>query len=124
MKQLLMAFITAGAIALCNAGVNAADDQAPPTTKSERKGPTHIPFHGKLDALDKTTKTLKVGERTFQVTSETKITKAAKPALLEDAVVGEPVGGSYHEDDSGHLQVMSLRLGPKPTKAEKKEASK
>lgn len=38
------------------------------------------PFRGKLAAVDKTAKTIKVGESIYQITSESKITKAGKPA--------------------------------------------
>src|ERR1700687_1994336 len=51
------------------------------------------PFHGKLAAIDKVAKTITVGKRTFQITSETKIKKAGKPATLDDGVVGETVSG-------------------------------
>jgi hypothetical protein len=73
-----------------------------------------LPFHGKIAALDKQAKTVKVGERVFQITSETKITKDGKPATLDDAAVGEIVGGSYTKSDGGKLTAKSLRIGPKP----------
>jgi len=72
--------------------------------------------------VDKTAKTIKVGERTFHVTSETRIMKAGKPATLDDAVVGEEVGGTYKEAD-GKLNAVSLRLGPRPEGGEKKKKS-
>jgi hypothetical protein len=58
------------------------------------------------------------------VTSTTKITKAGKLAMLEDATAGEEVGGAYHEGESGKLELMSLRIGPKPEKEGKKEDKK
>ena len=89
-----------------------------------RKGVT--PFHGKLTSVDKTVKTIKVGERTIQIMPGTKIYKADKPATLEDAVVGEVVGGAYRTAADGKMAAITLRLGLKPegeaTAGKKKEA--
>ena len=73
-----------------------------------------IPFRGKISAVDKTAKTITVGERTFQVTSETKIMKAEKPATLDGAAVGEEIRGSYKKTDNGKLVAQRLSIGPKP----------
>ena len=85
-----------------------------------------IPFHGKIDAVDKTAKTIKVGTRTLQVTSETKMKKAGQPTTLDAANVGEEVGGNYKKADDGKLLLQSLRIGPKPEGAggAKKPANK
>src|SRR6266550_5510907 len=93
-------------------------DDASAEKKSEKKGGNV--FRGKVDAVNKTAKTIKVGERTFQVTSETRIMKAGKPATLDDAVVGDEVGGTYKETD-GKLNAVSLRIGPRPEGGEKKK---
>jgi Domain of unknown function (DUF5666) len=91
----------------------------------EAKKKAATPARGKADAIDKIAKTVKVGERTFQVTSETKITKAGKPATLDDGKVGDEVGLSYNEVD-GKLVARSLRFGPRPDEAAtaKKDAAK
>ena len=94
--------------------------------KGEKKKGGGIPFHGKADAIDKTAKTVKVGERTFHVSSDTRITKAGKPATLADGVVGEDVGGSYKEVD-GKMVLNSIRFGPRPDgepKGDNKEKKK
>jgi hypothetical protein len=76
-----------------------------------------VPFHGKLDSVDKVAKSIKSGERTFQVMPATKITTdGSKPGTLDDAKVGETIGGAYREGDGGSYQLVSLRLGPKPEK--------
>jgi hypothetical protein len=80
-----------------------------------------VPFRGKIDAVDKTAKAVKVGERTFQITSQTRITKAGKPATLDDAAVGEEVGGRYKKADDGKLLLQSLRIGPRPEGGEAKK---
>jgi len=73
-----------------------------------------IPFRGKLARVDKTAKTIIVGERAFQITWETRIMKAGKPATLDDAVVGEEVGGQYKKAEDGKLVAGMVRFGPKP----------
>jgi hypothetical protein len=84
-----------------------------------------IPFRGKIGAVDKTAKTITVGERTFQVTSETKIAKGEKPATLDDAAVGEEIRGSYKKTDDGKLIAQRVSIGPKPeAKGEGKSEAK
>ena len=48
---------------------------------SAKKKAAH-PFRGKLAAVDQAAKSIKVGESIYYITSETKITKAGKPATL------------------------------------------
>jgi hypothetical protein len=74
--------------------------------------------------LDQAAKSIKVGERTFYVVAETKLTKAGKTATFEDAKVGEEVGGAYHEGAGGKPQLTSLRIGPKPEAKKKVEEKK
>jgi hypothetical protein len=71
------------------------------------------PFHGKLAAVDKVAKTIVVGKRTFQVTSETKIKKEGKPATLEDGEVGETVSGYVKPGADGKLTATTINFGPK-----------
>lgn len=73
-----------------------------------------IPFRGKVGAVDKAAMTFTVGARTFQVTSETKLMKGGKPCTLEDAAVGDEVGGSYKKSTDGKLVALSVRFGAKP----------
>jgi hypothetical protein len=71
------------------------------------------PFRGKLAAVDKTAKTIKVGESIYHITSETKITKAGKPATLEDGVVDEPVTGYVKPAEDGKMVATTVRFGAK-----------
>jgi len=84
----------------------------PATAEKQQVG--LVPFHGKLVAVDKHAKTIKIGERSFQITSETKLSKAGKPATLDDAVVGDEVGGNYQKNADGTLSAKLVRFGPKP----------
>lgn len=95
--------------------------------KAEKAGKSRaLPLGGKISAVDKTAKTITVRERIFQITSETRISKAGKPATFDDAVVGEEVGISYVKADDGKLTAQSVRIGPRPEgdKGDKKEAKK
>ena len=71
------------------------------------------PFHGKLAAVDKIAKTIKVGESVYQITSATKITKDGKPATLEDGVVGDPVSGYVKPTEDGKMPATTVRFGAK-----------
>lgn len=97
----------------------ATETQEP--AKSEKK-PSAGPFHGKLAAVDQSAKTITVGKRTFLITSESKIKKDGKPALLQDGVVGEEVSGYVKPNDAGKLVATTVNFGPKSTAkpAEKK----
>ena len=75
-----------------------------------------LPFHGTLAAVDAKNRTIKVGERTFQITPETKILKDSKTAVLSDGVVGEKIGGAYLKEANGQLTAVSIRFGDKPAK--------
>jgi len=71
------------------------------------------PFRGKLASVDKVAKTIKVGESVYQITSETKITKDGKPAVLEDGVVGEPVTGYVRPTADGKMAARTVHFGAK-----------
>jgi len=88
------------------------------TVKTAKGGP----FHGKLAAVDKVAKTIVVGKRTFQITSETKIKKAGKPATLDDGVVGESVSGYVKPAADGKLTATTVTFGPKPADASEKQS--
>jgi len=103
----------------------AADKKSAAARKdSAAKKKTAHPFHGKLAEVDKVAKTIKVGESIYQITSETKITKAGKPATLEDGVVGEPVSGYAKPTEAGKMTATTVRFGAKVEEkgAEKKKS--
>jgi hypothetical protein len=105
-----------------------AADEAKAEKKAEKKAEAPAgeaapkratPYGGTIAAVDKTAMTVtikkKEAEKTLVVTASTKITKAGKPATLDDAVVGEEAGASYLEE-AGKNVARSLRFGPKPEK--------
>ena len=119
MQKLFLSCLIAALSALSSLNAT-ADDKPVPSAKTEKKAAKHVPFHGKIAAIDTEANTLKVGERTFHATALTKIAKAGKPAQLADAKVGEDVGGAYLQGEGGKMELMSLRIGPKAEKEEKK----
>lgn len=91
--------------------------------KAAPKGERALPFRGKVGAINKTAKTVTVGERVFHITADTRIIKGGKPAKLEDGVIGDEIGGSYRKAQDGKLVAAMVRFGPVPegaTKAKKK----
>jgi len=121
MKKLIVAVIVAALAAVSTVSLNAADGK--PAEKKDAPARA-IPFRGKIAAVDKQAKTVKVGERTFQITADSKIARAGKPSSLDEATVGEDVGGSYREGADKKLNVVSLRIGPRPDPAPKKDEAK
>lgn len=93
-------------------------------TEAKDKKSGTLPFHGKLKAVDNSAKTITVGELTLQITDETKISKAGKTAVLEDAIIGEDVGGAYKKSEDGKLNVTKVRFGPKENKSSSKDMMK
>jgi hypothetical protein len=99
----------------------AQETDKPTVEKKESKKSGVTPFHGKLKAVDTTAKTITVGELTIQITSDTKISKAGKPATLEDGVVGEDVSGAYRKTADGKLDATTVHLGHRPEKGDLKK---
>jgi len=98
---------------------NAAEKSGGAQGEASKAQNTHraIPFRGKVDAVDKAAKTVKVGTRVFAVSAETKIQKDGKAATLEEITVGEPIRGSYRQADDGKLNAVSLFFGLKEAEA-------
>ncbi len=123
MKALWRAGLLAALLVTFNVPIQAQTTNATPHSKSSAaqepakpKTPKAGPFHGKLAALNKADRTITVGKRTFQITSETKIRKAGQPATLEQGVVGEPVSGYVKPGEKGKWLALSVNFGPKPAK--------
>ena len=105
--------------------VSAQSTNKPASEKKSNKkeNPKGHAFHGKLVSVDKTEKSINVGKSTYFVTSDTKITKDGKPAMLEDGVVGEECGGYVKTNTTGKAVLSSLRFGAAPEKKSGKSES-
>ena len=126
--KLTLATILAAVVVGMPLGALAQDKTTPapaaPASPDATK-PRPIPFRGKIGAVDLVNKTIALDEktkRTFEITSETKISKAGKPATLADAVVGEDIGGSYTKSPTGKLVAKTVRLGVKAAPVAKEAA--
>jgi hypothetical protein len=124
MKQLILA-LTLAAFAAITTLPSPAADAKPAAEPKAAPAARAVPFNGKIDSVDKLAKTIKVGERVFNVTSTTRIIKDNKPATLDDAKAGDEVGGAYREGADKKLNLVTLRVGPKqaaPGATPKKDA--
>jgi hypothetical protein len=95
-----------------------AEKSAAAQSSDTEKKPVRVPFRGKINAVDKLGMTVtldgKEKKRVIHITPQTRIAKAGKPAKLEDAVIGEEVGGQAIRSTNGKEEAVSLRIGPKP----------
>jgi hypothetical protein len=93
-----------------------ATTNAPTAVPAKHKKHSHIPFRGRLTAVDTNAMTFTIKTRTFEITSHTKITKDGRPAVLDDGVVGEMATGAYRKKDDGKLTALSLHFHTKKKK--------
>lgn len=118
MKKHLLKLISLGAFAaFLTAATLCVQAEDKPAASAGAKKDQPIPFRGKINEIDKTAKTITIGKekkRTLHITDKTMIKKDGKKATLEDAAVGEDVGGTYRESAAGKLEAVSLRIGQKP----------
>lgn len=112
----LMAFV----ITCVQINLHAQDSGgASATSEVTKTKPKTLPFNGTLKSVDKQAGTVKVGNRTFKLNADSKYLQGS----LDDATIGEKVGGSYWKEADGTLMVNSIRFGPKPGKANERESS-
>jgi hypothetical protein len=93
-----------------NTNAPAAAGQTPTARKHNAMPSATLQFHGTLSAVDTNAMTLTVGKSTFDMTSETIITKDGKPAVLADGVVGGQVRGAYKKNEDGRLDAVAVRF--------------
>lgn len=129
MKRMLRFVLVCAVGALTLQTLQAADVKPAtpaPAEKKADKPPAKarlLPFRGEIKSIDQTAKTFGVGERTFAVTSESKLFKLGKPATFDEVKVGDYATGAYKEA-AGKLEVATLRVGPKPQPRGEKPADK
>lgn len=122
MKNKLLQFSAVSLFTVAIAGApllsRAAETNPPPKTgqiaPEKPRKQEGLVFKGKVNAVDAQAMTLKVGERTFVVTPEAKITKNGQPATLEEIAVGDAVGGAYKKAAEGKLEATTINDGKKP----------
>ena len=83
---------------------------APPVKKRTAAPSVAVSFHGVLTAVDTNAMTLTIEKRTFNMTSETIVTKNGKPAVLAEGAVGDQVSGTYKKNTEGKLDAVAVRF--------------
>lgn len=104
--------------------------KAPAAPKEKKDGkeaaPKRHPFVGKVSAIDTQSMTVtlagKEKPRVIRITSDTRITKNGKPAMLKEGAVGDEAAGQAVKAADGGEQATSLRFGPKPGAKEGEKA--
>jgi hypothetical protein len=93
-----------------NAPIPSAPSSTPPV---KPKKSSSLVINGKASEVDTNAMTLTVGKHLFAVTSETKITKEGKPAILSDIIVGDKVGVAYKKTADGKFDAATINDGKK-----------
>jgi hypothetical protein len=86
-----------------------------------QKKQKNLPYSGNLTAVDKKARTITVGKRKFDISSETKFFKGDKPAALEDGASGEYVTLSYKKGADGKFVAHNVYFGGKQTESASKK---
>src|SRR6266704_1380383 len=120
MKKLFGIAVLATAVMAMPVLTHAADATPATPAKPEKKAKA-MASRGNVASVDKVAKTVtlegKEKNRTFQVTSETKIhDKDKKPATLDQVMVGDHVGISSRETADGKMELVTLNILAKPAK--------
>jgi hypothetical protein len=92
--------------------------------KSDSKKQKKTPFKGEVKAANQQAKTFTIGERTFHLTSETRIEKAGVPATFQEVKAGEKVTGSSVTSPEGRLEAVSIYVGGKGAEGGKAKEGK
>jgi hypothetical protein len=90
-----------------------AQDAATNAPVKVKKAKSGLTFRGAASAVDTNAMTVTVGERTFNITSATKIAKNGKPAVLADITAGETVSGAYKKNADGKMDATTITVGKK-----------
>ena len=107
-----------------SSSAQAATNTPPPPVKKHTTAPSAVlSFHGTLTAVDTNAMTLTVEKRTFNMTSETIVTKNDKPAVLAEGAVGDQVSGTYKKNADAKLDAVTLRFSNSSGDKAKKEPS-
>jgi hypothetical protein len=93
-----------------NAPIPSAPSSTPPV---KPKKSTSLVVSGKASEVDTNAMTLTVGRHLFTITSQTRINKDGKPAVLSDITVGDKVGVAYKKTADGKFNAATINDGKK-----------
>jgi hypothetical protein len=114
MGKITLAAILAAVVLGLPLSASAQDMKPKKNETASKPSAKTTPFNGKLEAIDKTAKTVTLAgktKETFSITSETKIMKDGKPATFDDATPGETIHGSYKKTEDGKMVAVTLNFG-------------
>jgi hypothetical protein len=94
-----------------NAPLPSAPSSTPPVVKPKKSG--SLVASGKASEVDTNAMTLTVGKHLFAITSQTRINKDGKPAVLSDITVGDKVGVAYKKTGDGKFNAVTINDGKK-----------
>jgi hypothetical protein len=95
-----------------NAPLPSAPSSTLPVVKPKKSG--SLVVSGKASEVDTNAMTLTVGKHLFAITSQTRINKDGKPAVLSDITVGDKVGVAYKKTADGKFNAVTINDGKKP----------
>lgn len=121
MWKIMVGVLAGGLIAayLLGTPLAARAEEAPQKSKpaAPARKAKQTQFQGTLKAVDRIAMTITVegkkAERTFHITSRTRLYKSGKPATLDTAVAGEPINVRAQGSTDGQWDATSVRFGPK-----------
>jgi len=123
-----MSVVTAPPAAPAPAVVVPEAEPATNATAKPKKPRTTMALSGKASNVDTNAMTLTVGKHTFDITSDTHITKDGKPAVLSEIAVDEKVGVSYKKNgekfDAITINVIATKKSEKSAAKAEKAADK
>ncbi len=115
-KSILFSLVAAALVAVPS--MSQAQDSSTNAPAAAKK----ISFHGKAAAVDAAAMTVTVGTNVIHITSETKIAKEGKPAMLSEIKEGDTVSGSYQKEENGKDDAVKLNDGMTKSPKKKKKA--
>jgi hypothetical protein len=115
MKNRLLKITLLTIVAAAMAGIVPAlraDDStnAPAAADTDNKP---LKFYGQVSAVDTNAMTFTVDDQTYNLTTESQVTRNGHAATITDVVVGDPARGSYTKDTDGKMEITKVRFGKK-----------
>jgi len=117
MKKPTIGLMTLTAIAALSLTTITASAQAPQPEPPTQPGKAVQTFHGTVDAVDTTAKTLTVAGKVIYIADTTRITKQGQAIQLSEIAASDVVHGTAHMTFDGKTEALSVMVGP-----QKKEA--
>jgi hypothetical protein len=118
MKRILIACLLTTSLLIPGQGSRAGEEPAAsaPAAKPAAKA-KQMPFRGKINQVNADTKMItlagKEKDRSFRITTTTRIHRDGTPLAFADVKAGAMVGGLARANEAGEWEVVTLNLGVK-----------